>query len=95
MECGIEYARRVWLGCWICLGYSMYSMNEIVFKVEEDEVDGGYTASALGYGIHTQASTVDELKQMVREAVECFFDSEEDCPSLIHFHIVRDEVFAR
>jgi len=29
-------------------------MSEIIFEVREDEADGGYTASALGYGIHTQ-----------------------------------------
>ena len=28
-------------------------MKEIIFEVREDEVGGGYTASALGYGIHT------------------------------------------
>lgn len=31
-------------------------MSEIIFEVTEDEADGGYTASALGYGIHTQAT---------------------------------------
>ena len=25
-------------------------MSEIIFEVREDEADGGYTASALGYG---------------------------------------------
>ena len=30
-------------------------MSEIIFEVREDEVDGGYTAAALGYGIHTHA----------------------------------------
>ena len=30
-------------------------MTEIIFEVTEDEVDGGYSASAVGYGIHTQA----------------------------------------
>ncbi len=29
-------------------------MSEIIFEVTEDEVDGGYSASAVGYGIHTQ-----------------------------------------
>ena len=31
-------------------------MTEIIFEVTEDEVDGGYSASALGHGIHTQVS---------------------------------------
>ena len=34
------------------------SSTEIIFAVSEDEVDGGYTASALGYGIHTAGDEV-------------------------------------
>ncbi len=49
-------------------------MVEIIFEVREDEIDGGYTASALGYGIHTEADTLEELRNNVREAVECHFD---------------------
>ena len=45
-------------------------MSEIIFEVKDDEVDGGYIASALGYGIHTRAETLDELRSMVREAVD-------------------------
>jgi len=47
------------------------SMSEIIFEVREDEADGGFTASALGYGIHTQGETVEELRAMVKEAVNC------------------------
>jgi predicted RNase H-like HicB family nuclease len=49
-------------------------MSEIIFEVREDEVDGGYTAHALGYGIHTQGDTVEELRAMVKDAVRCYFD---------------------
>ncbi|MCY3560038.1 MAG: hypothetical protein OXH20_02540, partial [bacterium] len=28
--------------------------TEIIFEVSENEIDGGYSASALGYGIHTE-----------------------------------------
>jgi uncharacterized protein with FMN-binding domain len=28
------------------------SMSEIISEAREDEADGGYTASALGYGTH-------------------------------------------
>lgn len=69
-------------------------MNEIIFEVREDEVDGGYTASALGIGVHTEAETMDELRRNVREAVECYFDAEEDIPKVIRLHFVRDEVLA-
>ena len=36
------------------------SKTEIIFEVTEDEVDGGDSASALGYGIHTLASIIHE-----------------------------------
>ena len=48
--------------------------TEIVFEVTEDEVDGGYSASAIGYGIHTQGETIEEIREHVQEAFECYFD---------------------
>ncbi len=57
--------------------------SEIIFEVSEDEVDGGYSASAVGYGIHTQGETLDDVRANVREAVECFFDEGMDRPALI------------
>ena len=68
-------------------------MKELIFVVTDD-LEGGYVASALGVGIHTQGETVEELKQMVRDAVDCYFDNAEDKPSLIRLHFVRDEVMA-
>ena len=68
-------------------------MNEIIFEVLED-IEGGYTASALGVGIHTQGDTLDDLKAMVREAVDCYFEPELERPSVIRLHFVRDEVLA-
>ena len=47
----------------------VYLMSEIIFEVKEDEFDGGYNAAALGCGIHTQGSTLEELQAMVRDAV--------------------------
>ena len=67
-------------------------MKEIVFQVEEDPVDGGFVARALGHGITTQAETAEELKRMVADAVRCHFDSPEDMPKVIRLHFVRDEV---
>ena len=49
-------------------------MREIIFEVREDEIDGGYTVSALDYGIHTETDTMEELRQNIREAVSCYFD---------------------
>lgn len=69
-------------------------MNEIIFDVREDETDGGYTANALGYGIHTQAETLEELRAMVRDAVTCYFDPSMQAPKVIRLHFVREEVLA-
>ena len=56
---------------------------EILFEVSEDEIDGGYSASALGYGIHTQGETIEELRRNVKEAVDCYFDNDIQRPALI------------
>ena len=70
------------------------TISEIIFEVSEDEIDGGYSASALGYGIHTDGETIEELRQNVKEAVECYFDAAMERPRLIRLHFVRDEVLA-
>lgn len=57
--------------------------SEIIFEVSEDDVDGGYSASAVGYGIHAQGETLDEVRENVRDAVECYFDEGMERPALI------------
>ena len=71
-------------------------MSEIIFEVTEDEVDGGYVATALGHAIATQGETLEELRDMVRDAVQCHFgdDAVGDMPRVIRLHFVRDEVLA-
>jgi predicted RNase H-like HicB family nuclease len=69
-------------------------MKELIFEVREDEVDGGYHAHALGVGIHTQGDTLDELRRMIKDAVECYFDETMEKPAIIRLHFVRDEVLA-
>jgi len=74
--------------------------TEIIFEVTEAE-EGGYCAAALGYGIHTQSETLDELRAMVREAVDCYFaqrhydrttatllPTNEQPPKIIRLHFV-------
>ncbi len=39
--------------------------------MREDEVDGGFVAIALGHAIATQADTLEELREMARDAVRC------------------------
>jgi predicted RNase H-like HicB family nuclease len=67
-------------------------MTEIIFLVEEDP-EGGYVARAIGEAIFTQGDSIEELREMVRDAVKCHF-IEAKLPKLIRLHIVRDEVFA-
>lgn len=67
-------------------------MNEIIFLVQE-AAEGGYEARALSASIFTEADTLAELREMVRDAVACHFEDDER-PSLIRLHFVRDEVLA-
>jgi hypothetical protein len=66
------------------------SETEIIFSVQES-VEGGYEARALGHDIFTQAENMEELREMVRDAVRCHFD-DESAPAVIRLHIVKDEV---
>ena len=54
----------------------------VTFVVSADEIDGGYSASALEYGIHTQGDTLDELHCNIAEAVECHFDDGQLLPKI-------------
>ena len=67
-------------------------MSEIIFLVE-DSPEGGYEARALNASIYTEADTIDELRFMVKDAVECHFE-EGERPQIIRLHFVREEVFA-
>ena len=63
---------------------------EVVFLVEESP-QGGFTASAVGVSIYTQADTLDGLRANVREAVECHYEPGSR-PQSIRLRIVREEV---
>ena len=67
-------------------------MSEIVFLIEEAP-EGGFSARALGESIFTQATTLEELREEVRDAVRCHFDTGPG-PAVIRLHYVRDEVLA-
>jgi hypothetical protein len=64
--------------------------SEIIFSVEESP-EGGYEAQALRYDIFTQGDTLEELREMVREAVRCHFE-EASAPRVIRLHFAKDEV---
>ena len=65
-------------------------MTEILFLVDEAP-DGGYTARAVDASIFTEADTLEQLRDAVREAVRCHFE-DADRPPAIRLHLVHDEV---
>ena len=67
-------------------------MNELIFMIEESP-EGGFIARALGESIFTEAESLEELRQQVRDAVGCHFD-EGKGPKVIRLHFVREEVLA-
>ncbi|MEO8616728.1 MAG: 2-oxoisovalerate dehydrogenase [Luteolibacter sp.] len=71
-------------------------MDEIIFEVQEDELDGGFVATALGHSIASQGDTLEELREMVRDAVRCHFvdAAPGPMPKIIRLHFVRDEALA-
>ncbi len=67
-------------------------VSEIIFVVE-DAPDGGLVAKAVGASIVTEADSMTDLRDVLRDAVRCHFE-EADRPQLIRIHYVRDEVIA-
>ena len=57
-------------------------MTEIIFLVEDDP-EGGYVARAMGESIFTQADSIEELREMVKDAVRCHYDDEANRPKII------------
>jgi hypothetical protein len=67
-------------------------MKELIFIVEEAP-EGGYTARALGTSIFAEADNLPSLHEQVRDAVRCHFE-EEERPSYVRLHFVREELIA-
>lgn len=67
-------------------------MNEIIFIVEEAP-EGGYIAKAVGPSIVTEADTMPELHQQLRDAVRCHFEPAQ-APKIIRLHFIREETIA-
>jgi predicted RNase H-like HicB family nuclease len=70
-------------------------MKDLYFDAHEDKIDGGHVASAIGYGIHTQAETLDELRINILDAVDCYFADPSDAPTVIHLRVVNEEILVR
>jgi predicted RNase H-like HicB family nuclease len=67
-------------------------MNEVIFNITE-ETDGGYIAEAVGEGIVTQGDSLDELRGMVRDAVEAYyFDGTK--PNTVRLRFIREELLS-
>lgn len=64
--------------------------NELVFEVLQEH-DGGFVAECLSENIITEASSWEELRRNVAEAVSAFF-FDATPPARIRLHLVRDEV---
>lgn len=64
--------------------------EEIIFSVRESP-EGGFEASALRFAIFTEADALEQLREMVRDAVRCHFE-EGTAPRVIRLHLVREEV---
>ncbi len=67
--------------------------GEIIFEVTES-LDGGYEARALGHSIHSQADNLDDLKIMLKDAVQCHFETDVERPRLIRLHLVKDKLIS-
>lgn len=64
--------------------------QEILFIVEESQ-EGGYLAKCLESSIYTEADTLEDLRIMIKDAVECHFE-ETERPKLINLYIIKNEV---
>ncbi len=64
-----------------------------MYLQREESVEGGFEARALSHSIYTEADTLEAIRSLVKDAVQCHFD-ERDRPKLIRLHIVKDEVMA-
>lgn len=64
--------------------------DEILFEVVPSD-EGGFEARALGFDIFTEADTLPELRDRIRDAVRCHFEPGV-APRVIRLHHVHDEV---
>lgn len=67
-------------------------MKAIIFLVDEAP-EGGYTAKTPDLPIFTEADDFSDLREKIRDAVNCHFDKGEE-PKLIRLHVVREDLMA-
>jgi len=69
------------------------TLRELMFTVEKAP-NGGLCAHAAGESIFTQADDIDQLTEMVRDAVCCHWPDPADRPRTIRLRSVHDEDIA-
>jgi predicted RNase H-like HicB family nuclease len=63
--------------------------NRLIFWIEEAE-DGGFTAKSEG--IFTEAETISELYEAIKEAIICHFEKEEERPREVELKFIKSEL---
>ena len=66
-------------------------MTELTLLVREAE-EGGYYAEAVGTGIFAEGETMDELKENIKNGIECYHENMPGMPSFAHLHFVKDKI---
>ena len=72
-------------------------MDEITFLVTRDGESGGYCASwedPSGGGIATQGDDLAELQEMIRDAVDGYFEEENQRPKTVRLHFPADGIWS-
>ncbi|MGD0796866.1 MAG: 2-oxoisovalerate dehydrogenase E1 subunit beta [Acidobacteriaceae bacterium] len=67
-------------------------MRELIFNVPPDQ-EGGFCAVAVGEAIFTEGDTWDELRLMVLDATNCFFNDSAP-PDTIRLYMHVEQVIA-
>ena len=68
--------------------------SELIFLVEEYP-ESGYLARAIGESIFTQAETLEELRQVVRDAVSCHCEACDRLRSIVRISIkVQNQIIS-
>jgi hypothetical protein len=68
------------------------TMTELIF-IAEEAPEGGYTARALEHSIFTEADTMEQLKEQIKDSVRCHF-KEKELPKIIRVHFVKEELLS-
>ncbi len=56
--------------------------------------EGGYYTETVVVGVFAEGDTIPELKENIKEGIDCYFNREEGSPAFAHLHFVKDEILA-